>query len=306
MKKSLIWFVAIASFVSIMAEPCLALREEAALGEGYQLEPEKETLEDRLSWEVGVAYGLPGLSLLGMGSKRFPERPSREFLDTLDMTYSENYFLLALGAKYLVTPRLELYAGLPATLLLQTENNEGGGRRRKGGLTSKWGGVGDIYGGISYAILTESKRRPLVIATLDVNSTSSKYTSMGDGFWGFTPKLSVRKFVSGPLYLKGFTAYTRRLDRKGVDPGAIVSYGGGIGFLSGDKNIELNLERTHTAKTKTAGRTLLNSEEDLVMDIAFTTIFGKQTSTFGLSWGGLEEGFDWGKNYAGIYFGVTF
>lgn len=301
--RFLILFVAAVSFISITPNFCLASREESVLSEEYQLESEKETLKDKLSLEIGWSYGV---FLPGLGANRFPERPSKEFLDTLDMTYSENNSSFFLGAKYLATSKLEVYAGIPFALLLQIENNEGGNRRTRGGLTSKWGGVGDIYGGISYALVTESKYRPLVITTVDINSAFSKYTSMGDGFWDITPMLSLRKFISGPIYVKGLAGYTHRLDRKGVDPGEIISYGGGLGFLSGDKNIELDLKRSHAADTKIGDRTVEKSNEDLVMNIAFTSVFGKRTSTFGVFLGGLEEGFNWDKNSVGIFWDFTF
>ena len=50
----------------------------------------------------------------------------------------------------------------------------------------------------------------------------------------------------------------------------------------------------------------MDSEQDLTLSIDFTTIFGGQTSTIGLSLSGLEDGLDWGKNTAGLFIGMTF
>lgn len=298
--KFLLLFVVGISFISIVPEFCLASREEAALSEKYQVETEKETLKDKLSWEFAAFYGLfyPGFS-------RFPAPPPKEFLDTLDMSYSYNSPSFLLGVKYLLTSRLEFYAGVPFAAGIEIKDKKTGARSSKS--TYKWaGGVGDIYGGASYALVTESKYRPLIITTLDVNSALSKYTSIGDGFWGITPTLSLRKFIAGPLYIKGSSGYTYRLVRKGIDPGEIIHYGGGLGFLFGNKNLELNLDRAHYAKTKIGDRTLIDSTDDLIVNIAFTTMLGKQTSTIGVYWGGLEEGFNVNRNSAGIYVDFTF
>lgn len=203
----------------------------------------------------------------------------------------------------MATPRLELSAGIPVSLVLAEVRS--GPKRRSGGSRLRLG-IGDIYGVISYAVLTESKLRPLVAATVDINSAFSKYTSMGDGFWGIAPGLYLRKFICGPMYALGMAGYTNRLNRHGVAPGDITRYGAGIGFLSGDKKIELSLEKTGTAATKIGNKIVMDSEEDLTMSAAFTTILGSKTTTIGLFLAGLEEGIDWGRNSAGVFMGVTF
>ena len=167
-------------------------------------------------------------------------------------------------------------------------------------------GVGDVYGGISYALLAESKSRPLVVATFEAKSALSKYTFMGDGFVGLTPGVYLRKFISGPVYALGLAGYTFRLKRRGADPEENIRYGGGFGILSENKRLEFSLGWSQTGKTKIGDRTIMDSEEDLTLGIDFTTIFGGQTSTIGLSLSGLEDGLDWGKNTAGLFIGFTF
>lgn len=302
--EPLILFLISIFFASAVPNICFASREDVVLSRDYQLESEKETLKDNFSWEINFVHGLSPVSrLLGLGSKRFGEKPPKEYLDALGLTYSSNDFLITAGANYLVTPRLEFSAGIPVSLVLAEVRR--GPKRRSAGLKLKLG-IGDIYGGVSYALLTESKLRPLVAATVDINSAFSKYTSMGDGFWGITPGFYLRKFICGPLYALGMAGYTNRLNRHGVTPGDITRYGAGIGFLSADKKIELSLEKTGTAATKIGNRTVMGSEEDLTMIAAFTTIFGSKTTTIGLFLAGLEEGIDWGRNSAGVFMGVTF
>jgi len=219
------------------------------------------------------------------------------------MAYSNNDFLLTLGANYLITPKLEVSAGAPVSLVLAEVEN--GGRRRTKHSEFKIG-IGDAYAGVSYALLTESKSRPLVVATFEAKSALSKYTSMGDGFWGLTPGVYLRKFLSGPTYALGLVGYTFRLNRRGANPEANIKYGGGFGILSENKRLELTLESSHTGKTKIGEQTVMDSENDLTLSVNFTTILGKQTSTIGLFLSGLEKGLDWGKNSAGLFIGFTF
>lgn len=302
--RFLVLFLLAANFVSVTPNVCFAAREDVVLGKDYQLKSEKEALEDKFSWEVDLTYGLSNVSrLLGLGTEILEERPSSEYLDTLGMAYSKNDFLVTLGGNYLVNPRLELSAGVPVSLVLAEIKN--GGRRRRTSREFKVG-AGDAYASISYAFLTESNSRPLVVATFEANSALSKFTSMGDGFWGLTPGLYLRKFIAKDTYLLGMTGYTHRLKRKGVTPGRMISYGGGVGFLSEDKKIELSLERSHSDETKIGNRTVIDSEEDLTMSIAFTTILGSQTTTIGVFLSGLEEGFNWTQNSAGIFMGISF
>lgn len=300
------FFVATAFFAFITPNFCFAAREDVVLGEDYQLKSEKETLKDKLSWEIDFVYGLSSVSrLTGLGSEIISEPPAREYLDTLGMVYSGNNFLLTLGANYLVTPRIEVSAGIPASVVLAEIEKEGR-RRRRSYSTEFRIGLGDAYASISYALLPESNKLPLVVGTFEANSALSKYTSMGDGFWGFTPGLYLRKFIAKDTYLLGMTGYTYRLKRKGVTPGRMISYGAGIGFLSEEDKIELTLERSHSDETKIGEKAILDSEDDLTLSVSFTTIFGSRTSTIGVFLSGLEEGFTWSQNTAGVFFGLTF
>lgn len=304
MRHILILFVPVALLIVTAPNTCFASREDTVLSPDYQIESEKEGLKDKLSWEIGYSYGLSNVPrLLGLGAERFEEDPTKEYLDTLGMVDSKNDSLLTIGANYLATPKLEFSIGIPLSIVLA--KIETGDRRHKTSLQIR-PAVGDIYGSVSYALLPETKYRPLVIATYDINSALSKYTSMGDGFWGFTPGVYLRKFVSGQLYLLGLGGYTHRLERNGAKPGSSIRYGAGVGILSGNKKIELNLERAKTAETKINEKTIKNSEEDLTISIEFTTILGSRTSTIGLFLSGLEKGLNWGQNTVGAFLGLTF
>lgn len=76
--------------------------------------------------------------------------------------------------------------------------------------------------------------------------------------------------------------------------------------MSKDNKLELTLEKTHTAETKISGTTILDSEEDLTLSAAFSSTLGSQTATIGVFLSGLEEGFNWAQNSAGIFMGITF
>jgi len=302
MKKIIL--IVVISFLSLAPANCFASREDIALSQDYQLESERNIFKDKFSWGVDFTYGLTSVSrLLGLGADNFVEEPSKEYLETLGMSYSTNDFSLALGASYLFTPRFELSAGVPLSVIMAKVDN---GSRRKGKHTQLRFGVGDAYAGVSYALLTESKSRPLVISTFEAKSDLSKYTSMGDGFWGLTPGVYLRKFISGQLYALGSAGYTFRLKRRGADPEGNIRYAGGLGFLSENKRLELTLERSHIGKTKLGSQTIMDPEEDLTLGVNFTTMLAQQTASIGLFLSGLEQGLNWGKNSAGLYIGFTF
>ncbi|MCK9603257.1 MAG: hypothetical protein M0R66_02735 [Candidatus Omnitrophica bacterium] len=302
--KLLVLLTAAVILISSMPEFCFAARGGEELSRDYQLESEKKHLKDNFSWEIDLVYGLSSVSrLLGLGARRFPDGPSKEYLDTLKMTNSNNDFLLTLGANYLITPKLELSLGVPVSIVMVEVET---GSRRKTKHPQLKAGVGDIYASISYALLTESKSRPLVISTFEVKSPLSKYTSMGDGFWGFTPGVYLRKFISGSMYALGLAGYTFRLQRRGAEPEAGIRYGGGFGFLSGDKKLELTLERTRSGKTKLGDKVIMDSGSDLILGASLTTILARQTCTIGVFLSGLEKGLNWGKNSAGAFIGVSF
>lgn len=302
--KVLVLFIAGIFFSSAVPNTCFASREDVVLGEDYQLKSEKETLKDKLTWEIDFVYGLSSVSrLTGLGSEIISEKPAKEYLDTLGMTYSENNFMLTLGANYLVMPKVEISGGVPLSVAIAEIET---GNRRIPTTRQLRMAAGDAYAGISYALLTESNRRPLVIATFEADSALSKYTSMGDGFLGLTPGFYLRKFISKDAYLLGTAGYTHRLKRRGVEPGKIISYGAGLGFLSEDKKIELSLERSHSDETRIGEKTVLDSEDDLTISVAFTTMFASRTTTIGVSLSGLEQGLNWTQNSAGIFVGFTF
>ncbi len=296
-------FAITAFLMTALPANSFAAKGDIALSQDYQLQSEKDIFKDKFSWGIDFTYGLSSASrLLGLGTDNFSEEPSREYLDTLGMSYSTSDFSLALGASYLLTHKLELSAGVPLSIVMAKIDSGGrGGKHPQLKLA-----VGDIYAGVSYALLTESKNMPLVISSFEAKTALSKYTSMGDGFWGLTPGAYLRKFISTQAYIMGLAGYTFRLDRRGTRPRGNTKYGAGLGILSENRRLEVLLERSLSGKTTLNGQTIMDSEEDLTLGVNFTTILGQQTTSIGLFLSGLEQGLNWGKNSAGLYIGFTF
>jgi len=262
--------------------PCVAFayEKEVVLGEGYQTLKEKErykfkteevTFKDRfkldLNFGIGGYYGgSSNLQIYGID----PE--IERYVQRLGMTYSENAGVIRLTASYFLTPKLVIYVGVPFGLVLVDKGQEG--------LAQLFDedelrfGVGDVSGGITYTLLSGTETRPNIAIAVDIDSTTSKYYSLGDGLWDYTIGTQVNQLLSKSFYIFGMGSYTFRSEKNGIDPGNIVGYGGGIGFLAGQGRIEAGLKTFKYAETKIDNSTLFEKSDNLVFNLNFVTPFG--------------------------------
>lgn len=294
-------------FVALRANVGLAYEREIILSDEYQTEKEKERFKDitepqeeksgfkerfklDISGGYGFSYATVVSGLYGLSDEY------KTYLDRLDMKFAEHTVSLRLTATYILSPQIGIYLGTPAGVVL--ERDKGRGRSDD---TNFSGGVGDVYGGIFYNVLSETKYRPNITIDFDVNSNTAKFSSMGDGLWDFTLGIQPRKFVAKSLYLFGAADYTFRLEENNINPGGIVGYGGGVGILWGKSIIEPGLKAYHIGETKLDSKTLFKDDEDLIFNIAWKSVFDRGSLNFTI--GNLDEGLDfrtttWGFEYS--------
>jgi hypothetical protein len=182
--------LALFAFVYALLKPTavFSYEREIILSEEYQTEEEKERLKDMIkpeeekirfkdrfqldfSFGYGFSYASAGIisGLYGL-SKEY-----ETYLDRLDMEFSENLVQVRLTATYLLSPKMGIYLGLPAGVV--EEKSEG----LFDDSENVSAGVGDVYGGIFYNVLSETKYRPSVVIDFVANSNIAKFNSLGDG-----------------------------------------------------------------------------------------------------------------------------
>ena len=272
---------------------------EIILSDEYQTEKEKERYEglvkpedekinfkDRFHLDISGGHGFSYANSASITGLYSLSDEFETYLDRLDMEFSSNLAQLRLTATYLFNPKMGIYLGLPVGMVRERDE----GRGRSDGSSNISGGVGDVYGGIFYNVLSETKYMPNVIINFDANANTAKFVSLGDGLWDFTLGIQPRKFVAKSLYLFGVADYTFRLEEKNIDPEGIIGYGGGVGIIWGGNIIEPGLKAYHIGEVEVDSETLFYDNEDLIFNVAWKSLFYRGNLNFTV--GNLDEGLD--------------
>ncbi len=218
----------------------------------------------------------------------------------LDLDYSENMMTVRLTATYALTPNAGFYFAVPfGAVKFKTAEDPIARIFEEDSIKA---GVGDIYGGIYYNILSGSKNTPNIVLNLDVNSDVAKFWSLGDGLWDFTASLQARQLLSDSFFVYGLSDYTERLKKNGVKPGQVIGYGGGFGFISGNGSSinEFGLRAAQYSKTTKNGVTLLDKSDDLTLIWASKALYKGLSTAFTI--GNLNKGFSFKQNTFGFEF----
>jgi len=162
------------------------------------------------------------------------------FLDRTNMEYSQNVVTARVGAGFNLTERLSFFLYVPYGVVEQPASST------LPGLVDYDYGVGDLSGGLTYALLSESESRPDLDVTLIGDTDHSKFTSLGDGFRGMGAHIRAQKFITDTVYGFASTGYTHRFETNAVEPGAIVKAGGGLGTLVGSGKYKADIELVYT------------------------------------------------------------
>lgn len=298
-------------FVVLKSSVGLAYEKEIILSEAYQTKKEKELYqfeEEKVSFlakkrfhlDIGFSTGIYGSAFNSDTWIYGPPPELKTYLKQLDMEYSENLFTLSVSGTYVISPKMGIYLGIPFGVVLTKGEPAGGGLKRLFVEENIEFGIGDVYGGVYYQILSEPKYWLSVIGSLGIDSNTAEFLSLGDGLWDFTPFVRVSKFITRSFYLFGVGGYTYRLEENNIDPGGIVSYGGGMGFLFGDRLMEAGLTGRSIGKTKFGSETLFKSNEDLIFNISSRSLV--KGIDMDITIGNLNEGLDAKINTVGVAF----
>lgn len=291
-------FLAIVSLFTLLtlSLTCVvyAYEKEIVLGEVYQTEKEKErykvSFRDRfaldLNFGIGGYYGgASNLQILGI------DPDVNTYVKNLGMDYSETVGAIRLTATFFITPQFAVYIGAPFGVVTVDKEQEGLAQFFEEDDLKV--GVGDIYGGLALTLLSGTEAKPNIAIFFNADADTSKFYSLGDGLWDFTVGGQINQLLSRSFYVFGTGDYTYRLKKKDIDPGNIVGYGGGFGFLlSGKSRIEAGLRAHRYYETKFDSRTLFKEADDLAFNLKFASKLGSMNFIIG----NLNEGFEFGKN----------
>jgi hypothetical protein len=299
MSKCCLLFASLSLVILVMSSIGNAYEKEIVLGEAYETKQEKESLKDRFRLEVSLGYGYSYAQFLtGLYG---PSDDLLDYLDRLNMDYSENYTTLRVTATYAISQRLGVYLAIPSGVVKINEGKTMGERL----FNDKYRfGVGDIYGGMYFIVLQGSKSSPTLVVNVDANSDIAKYYSLGDGVWDFTYGLQIRQLLSDSFYIYGVGDYTQRLKKHNVDPGDIIGYGGGIGFLAGQGALEMGVKAANIRETKIDGVQLFDKDEDLAFVLSLKSLYKGAGISFTM--GNLDEGISIKKNTFGLELSYAF
>ncbi|HEX4961414.1 MAG TPA: hypothetical protein VF173_11290 [Thermoanaerobaculia bacterium] len=111
-------------------------------------------------------------------------------------------------------------------------------------------GIGDVTAWASTAILRETATRPLLTAVASVDSGSSRYSSLGDGFASCGLGVTGYKSLTSRFYVTGEATAIKRFAKDGLDPGilAVPGLGGGLLTPKGNYRIEVVSEYLWSSK----------------------------------------------------------
>ena len=275
---------------------------EVKLGEEYQTEMEKRALEDRFEFSLGWAYGITSSTENHIISGWYDLDPTYAYyLDRLGLEYSRNFMLMRITGRYLISPRLGIFATVPFGSVEP--------RRQRVGIFPDFDeeyefDLGDITGGLSYFILPETEVIPLTRIDLSANANNAEYTSVGNGVWDVTGGLQLMKHLSETFYVLGLGDYTYTIEENDVNPGDITGYGGGIGFIfdEGTTRTEISLKKVNIGEAEINDIKWLPKNDYLLLNLSLITNFGGMN----IFMAGLEEGFDSDRNSFGLEYFISF
>lgn len=271
---------------------------EILLSEEYQTPGEKQALRDRFTLNVAFGYGVSYAASTGLLLGLSPDQ--QVYFDRLGLQFSESVFPLRLTASYALSPKLGVYLAVPFGAV-NTREEEGLARLFEEDKIKF--GVGDVFGGVSYTLLSEAEKQiwPNIVVSFDVNSDVTKFVSLGDGLWDLTWGIALRKFVFPSFYLLGLSDYTYRVSKNGVAPGDIIGYGGGIGYAAQTLRVEAVLKAQRIGETQIDNRTILNKDTNLIFILRVLSSFGSVSLTLG----NLDQGISTKRTDFGIEYSLT-
>jgi hypothetical protein len=265
-----------------------AYEKEVVWDEPYQTNKEIEKLADRFKLDFTFGYGYYSYPALITGI--YGTDPKVDFyLDKLGLKFSENTGTFRLAATATIAKGLGIYLVVPTGIVKFHEKT---GMEQLPEEDKFKFEVGDIFGGIYLHILPETKYLPNLVINIDANSDTAKYSSLGDGVWDFTGGIQARKLLSSYFYLFALGDYTYKMEKNNVQPGNVVGYGGGLGFIFGGGNniIEASLKGAEIAESKINDKPYFDKNRDLIFNLSLKSLIKR--ASFSITIGNLNHGLD--------------
>ncbi len=279
------FFFAIGLLLSFSSE---AYEKEVFWDAPYQINKEIEKFADRFKLDFTFGYGYYYYPALITGF--YKDDPKLDlYLDKLGLKFSENTGTFRLAATVAITKELGIYLVVPTGIV---KFNEKTGTEQLPEEDKFKFEVGDIFGGVYLHILPETKYSPNLVINIDVNSDTAKYSSLGDGVWDFTGGIQARKLLSSYFYLFALGDYTYKMEKHDVQPGNVIGYGGGFGFILGGGNniIEASLKGAEIAESKISDKPFLDKNRDLIFNLSLKSLIKR--ASFAITIGNLNHGLD--------------
>lgn len=261
-----------------------------------QTKNERKRYKDRFVLNLSFTYGYYSRTKI-LSEKYILDYATRIYLERLDMDTIEstNPLSITATAVYLINSKMSVYLTVPSGVFFTYKET---GTARAFEEPGMGVGLGDISGGINYYLLPENRNRPGVFVGLNVDSDTATNYLFGDGLWSFTLGVRISKLLTKKIYVFGSGGYTHRLEKNNVRPGRIISYGGGIGFISKGSREEFSLRKTQINKTYVDNSALFGKTENTVLIISLTDLIKNVDINYYFSFS--SDGFSFKSNSIGV------
>jgi len=104
--------------------------------------------------------------------------------------------------------------------------------------------------------------------------------------------VQARKLLSSYFYLFALGDYTHKLEKNNVQPGDVIGYGGGLGFIfcGGNNVIEASLKGAEIGESKINDQPFLDKNRDLIFNLSLKSLI--KHASFSITIGNLNHGLD--------------
>lgn len=253
----------------------------------------------RLKLDLSVGYGVSysTSAAVALGGFQELEAGQEEVLDRLGLTISDDLLSLRLTGTYAPSRRVGFFASVPVGVV---QNRPEGARVVDIVSNDPEVGLGDMTAGTYFHLLDETRNRPTLAISVEVDTDTSRHTSLGDGLWSGRTLLEARKFVSPAVYLVGAGEYSYRPGTKGLESSDIAGVAAGLGFrlLSGQSIIEIRVKDLRVSEYRTRNTMLVPKDSGLVLTVAMRSLTERMIVRAYAS--GLEDGVSVKQNNYGF------
>src|SRR5262245_15095315 len=244
---------------------CHAAEENILPTEAYRTSREKVQY-NRLRLDLSVGYGISysTSTAVALGGFQELEPGQRAVLDRLGLRISEDLLSLRLTGSYAPSRRLGFFAAVPVGVV---QDRPEGARVVDIIKNDPKVGLGDLTAGAYFHLVDETRHRPNLTLSADIDSDTGRHTSLGDGLWSFRALVESRKFVSSAVYLVGSGEYSYRPGKNGLENSNIAGIGAGLGtrLLSGQSILEVRVKAFIISEYRTRNTVLVTEDSDLAL-----------------------------------------